>query len=321
MNHHNEPLPNFFIVGACKAGTTSLYNYLKSVPSIYMSPIKEPYYFSPNCTLKTKIHERAKYLQLFHEVKEEAAIGEASVTYLWDPESPDLIYGDMPEARIIIMLRNPVERAFSHWNDFYTRRFRKLGSYHGFGGDEGETLSFHDAIKDEIEDKGSEKNWGNGHRLYVDAGYYADQVRRYLDTFGSARIKVIVFEDFIRDTYQGVLDVLRFLGVEDTVSSERVRSVTSNTYNFGGDSYQNFVRPREGFPWTLAYTRTGRWTARAIMPRSLRKRLRRSILSSKSKRQTIRDEDRKFLGGLYNDNVKRTAGILGRRLPWKLDLN
>jgi len=108
--------PNFFIVGAAKAGTTSLYSYLDATPGVYMSSVKEPAFFRTTKSSRqniTKIHDKSKYLKLFNGVTDEKAIGEASPSYLRDPETPKLIHDVVPDARIIILLRDPVQRAFS----------------------------------------------------------------------------------------------------------------------------------------------------------------------------------------------------------------
>jgi len=114
-----EKWPNFFIVGPTRAGTTSLWNYLKQVSGVYMSPVKEPAHFNPNTNYTRfstiPIRDKKKYLELFKDVKDETAIGEASPTYLADPQTPYLIHEVVPDARIIIILRDPVERAFSEY--------------------------------------------------------------------------------------------------------------------------------------------------------------------------------------------------------------
>jgi len=125
-----EVWPNFFIVGAPRAGTTSLYFYLKQVPEVYLSPVKEPNYFSvkiiPDDHYLLPIRNKKNYLKLFEKVKDEKAIGEASPSYLEDPETPYLISQDVSDARIIAILRDPVERAFSHYLMMVSQGFEKL---------------------------------------------------------------------------------------------------------------------------------------------------------------------------------------------------
>jgi len=109
--------PNFFIVGAPKAGTTSLYEYLKDIPGIYMSPVKEPNFFRTEFTSTNRhighVINKEEYLSLFKNVKGKKIIGEASPSYLEDPKSPFLIHEKIPNAFILISLRDPVERLFS----------------------------------------------------------------------------------------------------------------------------------------------------------------------------------------------------------------
>ena len=113
-----EIWPNFFIVGAPRCGTTSLWYYLSQSPEVFMSTKKEPKYFNSYESVRLyfdpPIRDKKKYLELFHEVRNERAIGEASTSYLADPSTPELIHKVLPESRIIISLRDPVERAFSH---------------------------------------------------------------------------------------------------------------------------------------------------------------------------------------------------------------
>lgn len=118
-----EKWPNFFLVGVSKAGTTSLYNHLKDVPEIFMSPRKESHYFSrkilPINHSERPIRNKKKYLKLFKNVSQEPIIGDASATHLSDPDAPKLIHEISPHAKILISLRDPVDRAYSaylmHW--------------------------------------------------------------------------------------------------------------------------------------------------------------------------------------------------------------
>ena len=112
-----ERWPNFFIVGAPKAGTTSLHEYLSNIPGIFMSAEKEPNYFSMTVISKddqsaNPIRDKKKYLELFKNAKDEKIIGESSPNYLSDPEAPNLIHQVSPDAKILISLRDPVEQAF-----------------------------------------------------------------------------------------------------------------------------------------------------------------------------------------------------------------
>jgi len=133
-------LPNFFVVGAPKAGTTSLNNYLDQHPAVYMSPIKEPAFFAADLFERTRqlglaeedtselrvfldgpmtgrrsgvIREWEQYLKLFKNVGQETAVGEVSGNYLGSGSAPGAICERIPHARIVMILRDPVERLFS----------------------------------------------------------------------------------------------------------------------------------------------------------------------------------------------------------------
>lgn len=153
-----------------------------------MSPMKEPRYFTTidpvEVTATPPVRDKAEYLRLFQGAKDAVAIGEASVVYLRDPDAPQRIRDAVRGARIIMLLRDPVERAFSD----YLMHVRE-----GW-----QTLPFEATLRTD---------------LYLAHGFYAEQVEKYLDAFGPERVKILIFEEFIQDTKGAVSDVLRFLGV------------------------------------------------------------------------------------------------------------
>jgi hypothetical protein len=119
-----ERRPNLFIVGAAKAGTTSLYHYLAGHPDIYVAPVKEPHFFSqirPDPKLEAfspHVGEEATYLSLFASAGAEKLRGEASTSYLWHQDAADAVQERCPDAKIIIILRDPPRSRDSHyWND------------------------------------------------------------------------------------------------------------------------------------------------------------------------------------------------------------
>lgn len=201
--------PNFFIVGSAKAGTTSLANYLGQHPDVFISPVKEPFYFVQGYGL-TDVDE---YLGLFSGVGDRRAAGEASTGYLWDPGAAQRIYEFNPESRIVIILRRPENMAFSLWS--YMRR---QGN---------EQLDFLDAFFDHA-NRSSEVFRANAfgwyaNYLYRDRAIYSPQVSRYLDRFGRERVEVLIFEDMIREPIDAVRRVCRFLEVDDAFSPQIAR--------------------------------------------------------------------------------------------------
>jgi len=219
-------LPNFFIVGAAKSGTTALYYYLKQHPEIYMSPIKEPNYFAKDINVdlfredykrealidtkkyfsKSKLKELhlafitnfEDYLQLFREVNNEKAIGECSNSYLYSKVAAKEIRKLIPNVKIIMILRNPIERAYSH----YLMNLR-----------DGRT-SEKDFIKEVLADfNKSYKGWGISH-LYIELGLYYEQVKRYLESFPRQNVKIILYENFKNYPEEILKEIFEFLNVD-----------------------------------------------------------------------------------------------------------
>ncbi len=216
-------MPNFLIIGAAKAGTSSLYYYLKQHPQIYMSPLKEPKFFAlegekldfqgPDRGInRNSVTSIDSYCELFRDVSNEIAIGEASPLYLYSPKAPGRIKHYLPEVKLIAILRNPVERAFSS----FTHLLRE-----GY-----ENLSFEQALKEEknrIQQKWSFL-W-----YYQQKGYYYQQLKRYFDLFDRGQIKVYLYED-LRDNCPNLIqNIYRFIGVDDNFIPDLSRKNISGT--------------------------------------------------------------------------------------------
>ena len=175
---------NLFIVGAPKAGTTSLHHYLNEYPEILMSIIKEPDFFSDIEIQEqglyygsSRINNITKYNSLFSDWIDESIIGEASVSYLFYPNVPQRIKIYNDNSKIIIMLRNPIERAFSHYLMDY-----RLG-----------------LTSDTFEEEFDKKNTLNFQQYFL-LGNYFHQVKRYLDIFGKENVHIIWYSDFKENT-------------------------------------------------------------------------------------------------------------------------
>jgi hypothetical protein len=217
--------PNFLILGANKAGTTSLHDYLGQHPDIFMSPVKEPSYFTKAGTEDVDpehlgpIHRRTQqqvtrtlddYLSLFEGVQEESAVGEASTAYLASEVAPERIRTAIPAAKLVAVLRNPVERAFSAF------------AMHVQWGVE--TRSFADAVAAEIEG-GSQNRLGTH---YVATGLYGQQLRRYLERFKHDQLRIYLYEDLVAEPADLMRDLYGFLGVDDAFQPDMTvrRNVT-----------------------------------------------------------------------------------------------
>lgn len=198
-------MPNFFIAGAARCGTTSMWDYLKQHPDIFLPEafrVKEPSFFCDSYGIKS----RAKYRALFRDAGEQKMVGEASGPYLTAPEAPARIKAEIPGARFIIMLRNPAVRAFSLFKWLRDNGYESC-------------LDFPEALRLETL-RMSDPSFQAGcpqyyyNYLYFHSGLYAGQIRRFFDVFGRAQIQVVIFEEFIVDPARHVRDAYEFLGVD-----------------------------------------------------------------------------------------------------------
>ena len=204
--------PNFFVVGAAKAGTTSLWRYLMQHPEIFLPEsdlYKEPAFFCKSARIGIK--EEQKYFQLFAEAQEfHKAIGECSTVYLPCPDSACAIFEYANRfninVKIIIMLRNPADRAYSLYN------WNVLSGLEPEG-------SFLKALKLEKIRKYKKlpSFWlpspTNLQYLYFETGLYAKQVQRYFDLFPRENIYIGIFEEFIKKPLDILQEIFNFLGV------------------------------------------------------------------------------------------------------------
>ncbi len=199
-------LPDFIIVGAQRSGTTSLYRYLSEHPDVLPAIRKEIHYFDLNYEKGVNWYRRhfplRRHIDLLSKTRGVNVItGEASPYYLYYPLAPDRIYSTVPDVKIIIMLRNPVDRAYSHY--FHEKR---LGE---------ERLSFEDAIRNERERLlDNDGYFYHQHYSYLSRGKYVEQVKRYFEVFIRENVLIIESEDFFDDTMTAYSNVLDFLGVE-----------------------------------------------------------------------------------------------------------
>jgi hypothetical protein len=191
-------LPNFLVIGAGKAGTTSVYRYLKQHPQVFMSPIKETNFFAYTCagwddrelnrlgwSARFPVRTLEAYETLFEPVRDEKAVGEISPRYLSvGRPAAECIRRHLPGVRLIAILRNPIERAFSSYL-FHTRDGR-------------ERRTFERAIGEERAGVQPEKmDFGQLH--YVGLGRYCDLLEPYFDLFPREQIQVHLFADLQRD--------------------------------------------------------------------------------------------------------------------------
>ena len=204
------PLPNFFVIGAAKSGTTALFHCLKQHPDIFMSAVKEPGYFlfggnTPptlpgpfgDRNLRKFVWRSGDYFRLFSDVGHQQAIGEATPSYLRTPEAARHIRNNIPHARLVVLLRHPAERAFSHYL-FMAQQGAEPAR------------SFAEALADER--RRIEQGWNSS--LYHRAnGLYGRQLRVWYDLFPRDQIRVSLYEDWNEAPQALLHGLFGFLGV------------------------------------------------------------------------------------------------------------
>ncbi len=311
----NPALPNFFIVGAGKAGTTSLCSYLRQHPDIYMSPVKEPCYFASEIRAEamtrpiqqhvalqsrelpsvlgddaaTKPHgwiaaEWEDYTRLFQGVRGEKAIGEASAAYLWSETAAVNIRARVPDAKIIMILRDPAERAFSQY------------LHQVSVGLTGTTFRTHlEACR---RDTGSNLS---PTYPFLDIGDYSAQVERFLACFPRDRIRIYWYEESWRQPAQMLADVFRFLEVDA---------------DFAPDFSHRDHERRAPRARTLHYLlkKSGMWSPlKAMLPERAVGSLRQAAFVN-GKAVVMDPADRKQLSDYYREDVRKLELLLGRDL-------
>jgi Sulfotransferase domain len=198
-------LPDFFIVGAPKCGTTALYHYLSMHPRIYMPTLKEPHFFCRDFANFGKIHDLDAYLDLFKNASDDALIGEASVWYLYSSCAISRIMEANPEARIIAMLRNPVAMAKSLHRQLILSLREDIENF------EAAWRAQHDRrLGKRLPLYCPEQS----HLQYADVCRYSHQIERMLEAVPKDQLKVLIFEEFFDDIRAQYDSVTEFLGVE-----------------------------------------------------------------------------------------------------------
>jgi hypothetical protein len=219
MDRPGARLPTFVVIGAFRCGTTSLYGYLRQHPQVFLPLMKEPNYWAVDANpdpgaelLSRSVRTRAEYDRLYADVRpEQIAIGDISPEYLANPWAVGRIRANMPDARLVAILRNPVDRA---WSDFLLHVR-----------DGNEPLRDFAAALDAQADRVAAGE-PSGH--YLDSGRYGEQLRRYLEVFDREQLLVLLFEDLHRDTTQVLRSVFTHIGVDPGFVPVRLDAVNAS---------------------------------------------------------------------------------------------
>jgi len=296
VNGKEINLPDFFIVGVSRSGTTSFNFLLKQHPQIFMPPIKEPFffngpYFGNYNVPQTGINTIEKYIQLFEQASKEQVLGEATTMYLYFFKNviSNLrnIYGERyKDIKIIICLRNPAERAFSHYK-FYKR-------------DGLDPLDFEEAIKDEVIKERRKQNAGYD---YVGFGMYYEQVKAYMENFSF--VKVFIYEDFVNDNLKVIKEIFGFLDVDDSFTPELRR------YNVAGR-----IKSRWLHEFIFLKKNIVKNFLKHFLPLDLRIRLGHKILEKNTRQWEMPPDLKKKLNVLFKDDIHNLQHLLGKNLSF-----
>ena len=308
-------LPNFFIVGAPKTGTTSLHKYLSQHPQIYMSPVKEPCYFATDVRVERVsdalqatatrheeelraylngpmsgpaptgiITEWTDYLKLFRNVGAEKAIGEASVCYLWSTTAAANIHARVPDAKIIMILRDPAERAYSEY---------LMGVAEGLV-----SAPFRAQIERAM--ASTDRRFGPLYPFLENGSYY-DQVKRYFDLFPRANIHILWYEQDWRQPPLLLKSIFQFLGVDSNFEGDVARRAREGNVPRSIASYSLLKRSPLG------------QRIKNAIPQAARQRL-KNLLFKKGASAAMDSRDRSFLRDYYRDDIGRLSLLVDRDL-------
>lgn len=288
-------LPNFFIVGAAKGGTTSIYAHLKEHPQVFFPEVKEPGHFATCAPAGAprvatgRCRTREEYQQLYSSAGNHPAIGDASTSYLWDENAPLRIRDACPGARIIIMLRDPVLRAHS----YYLMHLRCGGETAG---------SFREALeRDQARNKTS---WFTSWQ-YVEAGLYYAQVKRYLETFGSEQVLIRLFDDLARDPVGLFESIAKHIRIDPCLFTATDLSEAHNAFKW----------PRATSLFRWARSPRIRKLRQRFLPDSLQEWLRNSPILYGTRKPPLDEESRRYLQKIYDPDISCLEELIGRKLP------
>jgi len=295
--------PNFFIVGAPKCGTTAMNEYLKQHPEIFIPDIKEVHYFGSDLKFRITGWERPRredYLGLFEKAQNYKAIGEASVWYLYSETAAKEIKLFNPAARIVIMLRNPVDMIYS------------LHSQYVYEGNE-DISEFGAALDAEEKRKQGERipahTYLIGSLFYTDVAKYSKQVQRYIEIFEREKILVIIYDDFRENAAGEYKKTLRFLNVDDNFEVD-MKVINPSKIVRSRDLQRIMMNP----PKMLL--RVGSHLKIPLKMQSIAMEKIRAFNTRYKKRSSMDMELRQALKREFRDDVERLSLLLGRDLSF-----
>ena len=288
-------LPNFMCIGASKSGTTSLYDILKQHSDIFLPSFKEPHFFDIPSVYQNGIEWYKK--TYFQSVKNEKCIGDFSPTYLFDEHAPERILNDLgANVKFIIILRNPVDRAYSHY--LHSKR------------DQHENLSFKEALFLEKE-RFSKKDYLSYLRLsYSGQGMYCQMLVRYFKFFPRDNFLIINFEEeFVNQRGRTINRILDFLDLEN---EDFDINISSNKASIAKSILLKKVMKKTGC-WRVLIKR--------IIPslkirQIIKNRIQRANITTFTPSKLSSLEKKELFNLFFKDDVGKLELLLNKRMNW-----
>jgi len=324
-----ERLPNAIVIGAPRSGTTSVYEYLGAHPDVYMSPVKEPDFFSYPSLDAVHLREASatpsieedtrratalqgdlkRYMALFQDVGDATIRGEASAIYLGHPTAAQHIRRYVPDAKLIAILRDPSERMFSHFVHAKRIYAESALSPRRARDDVRSVEKAFIEVVDRAHRDGFSREARTDPEVWLRSGFYFQHLSRFRSLFPSEQLRVFLFEDLLSDTNALMADIYRFLEVDDSFTLP-----TTEAFNAS-------VVPRNQRLFRLFTTQIPLMRyARSVSPtfvRAAAMRTRNRLLARG--KPPLDQEVRRKLVGVYRDDVLQLQDLLGRDLSGWLD--
>lgn len=283
--------PNFFIVGGSKCGTTNISYYLNLHPKIFFTKLNEPYYFCQwdvpeDYKRNSMITDMKNYLNLFKDVTNETIVGEASSPYLSCPHAASEIKKAFPKSKILISIRNPIERAHSAYFSYKFMHPTKKNFM--------EMIKEHEKlIKDRI--------------FYIDSilesGFYTKNIINFQNAFGEENVKIIIFEEYIKNIESGIRSILNFLGLSENIQFEE-------------QSKGSYRVPKNSLSKILLNNKKFRKISTVMIPTVMRQKLGDKYFLKQEKKPEMGKNERTYLKKLYKNEATELEKFLGKKLPW-----
>lgn len=301
MVEQKPPLPNFLVLGTARSGTTSIHRYLRQHPEVCVSQWKETDFFAfrgqdvdfsgpgdPDSINKTAVTTIDGYRDQFAHWTGEPAVGESSPNYLYIPGTAERIGATVPDAKMIVTLRQPAERAYSDFVNMVKLGFETTGA-------------FEEALASE--DERIQAGWGPYYH-YAAKGFYGEQLNRYLDQFDPDQLHVLRFTDLQENPANAMKEIYEFLGVDASFNPD-----TDVTHNASG------VPVSRSMHELLTRSPVARWCRKRLVPARIERYIADLYGDVFLNKPPLEDDVKAALTRRFLDDIER----LEARLDWDLD--